>query len=137
MISLRIHMSFIMAAALLPAHPIEAVHGKQAPTLVEVWWVGDDGLTNRLIEAIEKAFKASSDFHLSSGKRPGTLVVTIPSNVDWEQVGSRTKVLYMVEFGPVDSRKLRTSRGYCWEDMLTKCATQIVKDAKIAVKAMH
>ena len=50
-------------------------------TLVEVWCVGDDGLTLHLRDAVESKFKSSSDYVLSNGKKPGTLIVTIPTNV--------------------------------------------------------
>ena len=48
-------------------------------TLVEVWCGGDDGLTLRLRDALENAFKSSPAFALSTGKKPGTLIVTIPT----------------------------------------------------------
>jgi hypothetical protein len=104
------------------------------PTLVEVWCVGDDGLTQRLRDTLENALKSSPDFSLSSGKKPGTLVVTIPTNVGWKQVGKRMLVLYTVEFASVDDQNIGTSTGSCWDDALSKCAAQIVKDAKIAAR---
>jgi len=96
--------------------------------------VGDDGFTQKLRDTLENAFKSSPDFSLSSGKKPGTLVVTIPTNVGWKQVGKRMQVLYTVEFASVDNQNIGTNTGSCWDDMLSKCAAQIVKDAKIAAR---
>lgn len=108
------------------------------PTLVEVWSGGDDGLTLRLRASLEGAFKSSSAFVLSSGKKPGTLIVTIPTHVEWKQVGKRTKVLYKVNFASVDNQPVGSSEGSCWDDALTKCANKIVKDATaVAHKVLH
>lgn len=108
---------------------IERTSGKP----VEVWGGGDDALTARLRNALEDAFRSSADFHLSSGKKPGTLVITLPSNVEWKQVGGRTQVLYTAEFAS-DGQNLGGSKGSCWDDALAKCAAQIVKDAKSAAR---
>ena len=106
-------------------------------TMVEVWSGGDDGLTLRLRASLEKAFKSSPEFVLTNGKKPGTLIVTIPTNVEWKQVGKRTKVLYKVEFASVDNQPLGGSNGSCWDDALTKCSDKIVKDAAAAVRKAH
>jgi len=108
---------------------MQAASGKP----VEVWGGGDDALTVRLRDALEDAFRSSADFHLSGGKKPGTLVITLPSNVGWKTVAGRTQVLYTAEFTS-DGQKLGGSKGSCWGDALAKCAAQIVKDAKGAAR---
>jgi hypothetical protein len=107
------------------------------PTLVEFWHTGDDGLSQRLAETVETAFKRSPDFVLSSGKKPGTLVVTIPTNVDWKQVSKRTRVLYRVEFASVDNQTTSKATGSCWDDNLQECAAQILRNAKIATHTVR
>jgi hypothetical protein len=72
-------------------------------TLVEVWLGGDDGLTQRLGGAIERAFDKSRDFTPSSGKRPGTLIVKVPKNVDWTEFGNRTQVRFTIDFETADA----------------------------------
>lgn len=72
------------------------------PTEVEVWTGSDDGLTQRLRDAVESKFQSSSDFVPSRGKKPGTLIVTIPTHVEWTQNGERTHVRYKVEFSSSD-----------------------------------
>jgi len=107
------------------------------PTPVEVWRGGDDGLTSRFADAIETAFRTSSDFMLSSGKKPGTLVVTIPTNVSWKKIGNRTQVLYTVTFTPAASQQLGASMGSCWDDALSECAGHVFRDAQIAASKIH
>ncbi|WP_321470784.1 hypothetical protein [uncultured Paludibaculum sp.] len=107
------------------------------PIRVEVWIGGDDGLTLRLRDALEFAFRSSVDFTLSSGKKPGTLVVTIPANVDWKKIGRRTQVLYSAHFTSVDGKAAGNRSGSCWADALDKCADHIVGDAKNAARKLQ
>jgi hypothetical protein len=107
------------------------------PTLVEVWRGGDDALTQKLTEALESAFQSSPNFTLSSGKKPGTLVVTIPTHVGWKQIGRRTQVSYKVEFASADNQKIGAGKGSCWDDTLAKCVSKIVRDAEGAARRIH
>jgi len=83
------------------------------PTLVEFWHVGDDGLSQRLAERVESEFDRSPNFAIGSGKKPGTLVVTIPTNVEWKLVGKRTQVFYNIEFATADDETISKSSGSC------------------------
>lgn len=114
----------------------EAVRPKPTQTPVDVWCGGDDAYTQGVCDAVEKAFASSPDFDFNSETKPGTLVVTIPTNVDWKQIGKRTRVFYTVEFTTVDDKKLRTRKGKCWNDDFARCANQIVKQARIAVRKL-
>jgi hypothetical protein len=143
--SLRTRLRAVQAACLVLALCQMGVASTK-PTLVEVWNVGDDVYTRSLRDALERAFRLSPDFTLSYGKKPGTLVVLIPTNVDWRKIGTRTKVLYAVEFRSIDeqspadpygARKINAIRGSCWDDELAKCAAHIVRDAKIAARKIH
>jgi len=107
------------------------------PTPVEVWTGGDDGLTQRLREEIENKFKSSSDFVLSSGKKPGSLIVTIPTHIAWTQKGARTYVRYKVEFLSSDDARSGKSSGSCWDDNLADCAAQIYRVAQRAAHKLH
>lgn len=124
----------IAAACIFLTIGMGKTEGKSLPMPVEVWCNGDDGLTIRLRDALENAFKSSPDFHLSSEKEPRSLVVTIPTNVGWKQFGRRTKILYTVEFASSDNHSLGESKGSCWDDEFSRCATQVVKHAKIAAR---
>ncbi len=122
-----------------------AMHQKKAPPLeptqtpVEVWCGGDDALTQGVCHALESAFESTPDFVPSYGKRAGTLVVTIPTNVSWKgkEINKRTRVFYTVEFTSADDKKLRTRKGSCWNEDFATCASQIVKQARIVVRMLH
>ena len=103
---------------------------------VQVWRVGDDGLTLRLGDALESAFNRSRDFTPGSGEQPGTLIVSVPKHVGWKEFGERTQVQYEVDFTTADGMSVGRSEGRCWEDALEKCATQILTAAKRAVRKM-
>jgi hypothetical protein len=107
------------------------------PTPVEVWTGGDDGLTQRLRDEVENKFKSSFDFVLSSGKKPGTLIVTIPTHVAWTQQGTRTHVRYKVEFSSSDDIGIGKSSGSCWDDNLAECAARIYGGAQRAARKLH
>lgn len=125
----------ILAVLLVVQFKVEAASNK--PTFVEVWCGGDDGLTIRLRDVLENVFEASSDFVLSWGNKPGTLIVTIPTHVGWKEDGKRTRVFYNVVFTTVDDRPLGSYKGSCWDDAMKKCAYKIVKDAKVAARKIH
>lgn len=133
--SLYIRWSVIIAVLLVVQTAAEAASTK--PTLVEVWCGSDDSLTIGLRNVLENAFKSSSDFALSYGKKPGTLIVTIPTNVEWKRARKLTKVFYMVDFTSVDNQPLGSSKGSCWNDAMTKCANKIVKDAMVAARKVQ
>jgi len=136
MTSLWTRLRAIVAGSLIvTACAMEAVAVE--PTLVEVWCGGDDGLTIRLRDALENAFKSSPRFSLSFGKKPKTLIVSIPTNVEWNKVGKKTQVLYTVEFSLADNQKIGTSTGSCWDNAFAKCAAQIVKDAETAARKVQ
>ena len=105
--------------------------------LVEFWHVGDDVLSERLAEQVENAFQQSPYFTISSGKKPGTLVVTIPTNVDWREKAGRTRVHYQVNFTSTDNRRIGSSQGLCWDSALADCASQIVRRARIAARKIR
>ena len=108
-----------------PSHPADA-------TRVEVSTGGDDGLTHRLADAVRDEFKQSPLFVLAPAPTPGSLRVTIPTHVGWEQVGSRTRVTYQLRLDRGD-RNFGESNGVCWEDELRTCARQVLKKATSAI----
>ena len=125
------HFCPLLIGALIAAGIVTEAAAAKA-TLVEVWVGGDDGLTQRLRDATEHAFQSSPRFILSSGKKTGTLVVTIPTNVRWKQFGKRTQVFYNVKFASTDQQNLGTGKGSCWDDEFATCAAHIVRAAEVA-----
>jgi hypothetical protein len=104
---------------------------RSLPLLVEVRRGGDDGLTLRLADAVETAFRCSRKFILSDGRHPGALIVTIPTNVEWRRIDNRTRLTYSVEFTGKVSRRIGARTGACWEDELSECANQVLREAEI------
>jgi hypothetical protein len=136
-VTLRLARLAAIVAACLTVEVCATGAARPKPTPIEVWTGGDDGMTARLRDAIEGAFsKSSSDFILSSGKKQGTLIVTIPTHVRWKQIGRRTIVYYTVNFASVD-HTLGARKGSCPDDMLSKCADQVLKHAKTAAQNIH
>jgi hypothetical protein len=127
-------LTMITAAWLLVFWP-DVTYAAQ-PTPVEVWRVGDDGLTMKFSDAVETEFKASPAFVLSSGKKPGTLIVTIPTNVAWKRIGKRTQIRYAIEFKSINEKKLGSNAGICWENSLQNCAAQVVRAAVSAANRL-
>jgi|GEM_PF-1033112 len=131
----------LLLAAIIVFPSVEVKQNESAslkPTkmLVEVWCGGDDNLTRGVCIFADKAFESSADFSLASGENKGTLVVTIPTNVNWKEINQRTRVFFSVEFSSADAKKISKRKGECWEDELAACANQIVKAAKTAQKKM-
>jgi hypothetical protein len=106
-------------------------------TPVEVWCGGDDGLTLGLRDALERHFRSAVGFLSSSGQRPGTLVVLIPSHVGWTRADSRTRVQFNVRFESVEGQVVGTSDGACWEDELEECVARIAEDASVAATRLR
>ena len=107
------------------------------PTLVELWHVGDDALSERLADKLDSGFAGLADFMMSSGRKPGTLIVTIPKNIELNPIGKRARAHYTVEFTSTDGRNLGVRSGSCWEDDLAECVAQIIKNARISARKIH
>ena len=108
-----------------------------SPTPVEVWTGGDDGLTQRLTDAISTTFEHSPEFAMSAGQKPGTLYVSIVTHVTWEQVGPRTRITAPIEitYSPPNAKPVHDLHGSsairltCWEDDLSGCAKTVTEFA--------
>lgn len=107
------------------AHPKGAVP-------VQIVTGGDDGLTQRLADAVREEFRHSAQFTLAMSPTPDSLIVTIPSHVRWEKVGDRTRVTYALTL-QTGARRLGASGGVCWEDDLRTCARSIVAESTYAI----
>ena len=104
----------------------------RVPQPVKFQHVGDYSLSQKLAAAAEAEFKRSPDFRLSDGNEPCALVVTIMRNVEWERVGKKTRLTYTVRFSSAQGSEIDIHKGSCWEGALSRCAAQIVIDAKTA-----
>lgn len=128
---------YIPAAAIALLAVGSSLSAVPSKTIVDVRCDGDDGLTQRVCAALKDEFKAAPDFTLSIGNKSGTLIVRVPTNVDWKQVGKRMKVKYRAEFTTTSDQKIGATAGSCWEDELKKCAAQVVKHAEVVRQKYH
>jgi hypothetical protein len=128
--------SFALVGAILFLNGASLI-ASQKRTPIEVWSGGDDGLTQRFRAELEHTFQSSAEFALSTGKKPGTLMATIPTHVQWVKQGSRTQIQYEVQFTSTDDRVLGRSKGRCWEDELSSCTMGVYEDAKRVASRMH
>jgi hypothetical protein len=102
------------------------------PVPVEVISGGDDGLTQRLADAIRSEFRQSARFTLPLPAGPDALRVTIPTHVGWEKVGGSTRVTYRLRLER-GGHKLAESGGFCPEENLRFCARTVVAAAERAI----
>lgn len=83
--------SIILLVSLLPTQQKNPDTGKQRETPVELWCVGDDVFSKAMCKAFFAAFESSPDFKLQDKNKLGNLIVTIPENVGWKEIGKRTE----------------------------------------------
>jgi hypothetical protein len=95
---------FLLAAAMA------AMAATTTSTPVDIRCSGDDGLTQRVCAAIEDKFRLSTDFALDIEGKSGILIINIPTNVHWEQVGKKMKVSTRFSSQHGKTEKLRTTR---------------------------
>jgi hypothetical protein len=98
---------------------------------------GDDGLTSRLCDSVDVAFRSSQDFTEDSTAQSIQLIVTIPTNVNWKKVGGRTQVFYSVEFSSADGKLIGSSTGNCLDGKLANCAYQILNKARSVTRTAN
>ncbi len=100
---------------------------------VEVWTGGDDGLTQRLADAVEDELRRSIRFSYGeAGAVPGALKVIIPTHVHLRDVGDQTRVTYRLELER-DGQRRRAKGGSCRESELKRCAQQVVRTVGASV----
>jgi hypothetical protein len=96
-------------------------------TPVEIWTGGDDGLTQRLADAVADELRRSARFSYGeAGAVPDALKAVIPTHVRWREVGDKTRVTYRLELER-DGRRRSARGGSCWEAELKRCAQQVVQ----------
>jgi hypothetical protein len=131
----------ITAIAICVLLQVVQVSSASAPprtrTGIDVRCDGDDGLTSRLCDSVDSAFRASQDFTEDSTVQSIQLIITIPTNVNWKNVGRRTRVFYSVELSSANGKLIGKSTGNCFEDKLVNCANQILNKARSITETAH
>lgn len=90
-----------------------------ASTPVELWKGGDDGLTNRVYDAVEAAFKNSSDFSLAAAGK-GELKIEI------NQLRARDGIVVAPYATSRAGGQPSIGKATCTETTLLVCADTIV-----------
>jgi len=111
---------------------VKAPLAAHAAIPVEVWTGGDDGLTQRLADAVRDEFSQSARFVLAPASTPNAFRVSIPTHAGRSEVSGRTRVTYDILFETAEHR-LDERSGSCWDDDLRECARMVVKQATVAV----
>jgi hypothetical protein len=135
--SAKLSASLLAISLLIPPELSGQRTAQPTPQPVAVWCGGDDGLTSKLRDATEQAFKATRDLPLGTKDRHAVYKVLIPTNVDWKQVGSRTKVLYTIKLLTIDQKEVGSFKGSCWESSIGTCADQIVNRTRDLLSKMN
>ena len=103
------------------------------PIPVQIVTGGDDGFTQRLADAARGKFEKSAAFTLAPASATNALIVTIPTHVEWQEVGRKTRISYKLRLERA-GRVLEESGGACWENELHVCAESILVAAGRATK---
>lgn len=127
------------ALAMLLSTTSLLAHAKETDVRVptEFWVTGDDGLTSRFAQAITAALATSKSLATPTSNNSAGLVLTIPTNVYWQDVRGQTNFQYIVVFTDKSSRYLGISTGACWEKVMAGCAGTVVEEAEQAWAMQH
>jgi hypothetical protein len=98
----------------------------------EVWVSGHDALTARFRDTLEAQLSSSSYFAAPVANSSDPMILTIPRALYWQKVNRKTNFQYVVIFTDKGSKYLGVSIGSCWEEDLSECVAQVVKDAQQA-----
>lgn len=106
----------------------------QSRLVVVVRCGGDDNLTQGVCRNVYNEFSSSPDFATTDEENDVTLIVYIPTNVNWKEREKRIRVFYIVEFLSNNEKRLSKKKGECWEDDLKTCAIQVIKHARVVAR---
>lgn len=126
-------MKALALAGLLMFPAAQSVSGP--PTIdripVELRLIGDDGLTQKLVVALEKDLQASATLRPASEADRNIVFIESDSNVQWDELGGKSVIIYTVHVFPSYGRGV-TRTGICYESGISKCVKEIARLARIA-----
>jgi hypothetical protein len=128
----KINNLFLLCAfsLLLATFCSQADSQKVSPISVEIVRAYSDGLSVSLEAALKQRINHSTDFTIGRhGKSDLELVIAEPVKV--KVLANSTQVSYKVNFL---SRQdiVSVSVGNCWQEQMSECAEQILRDAKLS-----
>ena len=102
------------------------------PISVDITRQGNDVLTKSLADALTRNISHSIDFTMGSNQQ-SDLQLVITENVKVKKIANHVQLSYKVSF--MSRQKiLSVSVGSCWQEQMSECAEQILRDAKITVR---
>ena len=102
------------------------------PISVDITRQGNDVLTKSLADALTRNIAHSIDFTMGSSQQ-SDLQLVITENVKVKKIANHVQLSYKVSF--MSRQKiLSVSVGSCWQEQMSECAEQILRDAKITVR---
>lgn len=125
------HALSLVLATLLGSGCTTASAGQQAPTPVEVWRGGDDGLTSRLVDEVTAQLRASTAFQVAEVAGTGKILITVDQATASGTEG-RVVVRYNATFGTPAGASMGSAKGSCLETDLPDCAKGIISRAERA-----
>ncbi len=98
-----------------------------APIPIEVWRVGDDGLTVRLADALQNEVERNKQFVRATALDPQRIVIKINRNVAWASDGDRDSLQYDISVLKNDIVIADDIRGECLVDRLASCSKVVMR----------
>ena len=95
---------------------------------VAIRLVGDDGLSLKFGEALDRAVARDDILRNSKDDVSAQLSIESDENVRWDELSGRVVIIYTIFFGSGRSDPIA---GVCWENDIAKCARDIVRLARI------
>ena len=99
---------------------------------VEIVRSTSDALSVSLEAELKQRISYSQDFVLSRGAK-SELELLIAQPLKVKKLANSTQVSYTVNFVTQQS-VLSASSGSCWQDQISECAEQILRDAKLNLR---
>jgi hypothetical protein len=119
---------------LLPILPILAVLGsaggdtgvrvERHPVVVEL--TGDDGLTQKLSDALRKALGTHPRLRVAAATDQRVVTIESDTNVGWDKLDGRAVLIYTIYVHSAEERGEPVT-GVCFESAMTKCVKDILR----------
>lgn len=103
------------------------------PISVEIVRASSDPLSASLETALKQNITHSMDFVLGRDAK-SELELVIAEPLKAKKLANNIQVTYKVNFSS-RQKMLNVSSGSCWQEQMSECAEQILRDAKLSLRA--
>jgi len=99
---------------------------------IDINYSGVDALTKSLEDSLRTKISHSREFVINSNQR-SELQLLITEDVKLRKIANHNQASYKVNF--ISRQKITSvSTGSCWQEQISECAEQILRDAKITIR---